>query len=133
MMQSLTTQKTLDIGRELVKTGLDDLVDGGFWIWELNTDIEFYSPKFIHTLGFKDESDFPPTPNSWIKAINITDGKIAMNNYKLALDNKDDSKYKQLVTYTKKDKTTITFICSGKLLKVKGKYKYLIGTHKIQK
>lgn len=131
MMMANSGKDLMSMGSELVKSDFDDLTDGGFWIWEINTNKEFYSPKFRSTLGYIGEEDFPSTPDSWQKSINKKDLDIAIKNFKEVLKTGNDEKYNQVVEYTTKNGNLITFICSGKLLKIEGEYKFLVGTHKI--
>ena len=132
MIASLKTEDVLKIGKELVKLGFDDITDGGFWIWEVGTNIEFYSPKFRSVLGYEGEHDFPSLAQSWQDSIHLADLKLAIRSFNKALETGGEYPYDQFVTYSKKNGEKISFTCSGKLLKLKGEFKYLIGTHKIE-
>lgn len=120
-----------NIGKELMDSGADELTDGGFWIWDIESMDEFYSVNFRKSLGFKDENDFPSNSDSWQKQINKDDLRIATENFKSCLNDPLNHPYYQEVTYSKKDGSLLYVVCSGLLLKHKGSPKYLIGTHKI--
>lgn len=92
----------IEIGKELLELGADSLVDGGFWIWKINTENEFYSPNFRHCLGFTDTNDFPNLASSWMNQIIPEDLKIALDNYKKHVESRGEVSYIQNVTYNKK-------------------------------
>lgn len=128
----ISSDSVLDIGEELVKRGADDLTSGGFWIWDILNSIEFYSPKFRSTLGFKDEKDFPSVPSSWQKWIEKDSLDLAKRNYNKALRIDDGEPYKQEVIYNKKNGGKIKLLCSGTIIKgFENTPTALIGTHKI--
>lgn len=125
-------KNVLELGDELVSLGADKLPSGGFWIWDINNNIEFYSPKFRQSLGFGGETDFPSTPESWKKQINEEDLKVVFHNYEQHLKTEGQHPYEQKVQYTKKDGSKIDVICSGTIIKNENKQPIiLIGSHDI--
>lgn len=127
------TKTVIELGELLVESDADALADGGFWIWELDSNVEFYSPRFREVLGYEDENDFPNLASSWQDAIHLDSLKLAVFNYEMAIKTNNKHPYYQEVTYNKKDKSTISFLCSGIVIKHKGINRYLVGTHKILK
>lgn len=125
-------QNVLEIGQDLVDLGCDDLTNGGFWIWDVHSEIEFYSPNFRKSLGFEGEHDFPSVADSWMTHIYPEDKKIAIDNYYKNLNTKGDYDYYQEVKYYTKTKETLKTLCSGSLILDKnGDAQLLVGTHKI--
>lgn len=121
----------LEVGKMLEECHADDLTNGGFWVWEIGTDIEYYSPNFRKVLGFEGEHDFPSVAGSWQNQINEKDKVIALANFTNSLNDQKNNPYYQEVEYTTKLGKKINLICSGVIVSVKGKNKYLIGTHKL--
>lgn len=122
----------MDIGGYLVSQGAEKLIDGGFWIWDIVKNKEFYSPKFRQSLQYLSEADFPSLPTSWQNAIFPEDKIIAMQNADFHLESGGKKPYDQKVQYYKKDGSVLTVICSGTMLKnEKGDVVYMVGTHKI--
>ena len=70
----------------------------GFWVWDIENNIERYSPKFKETLGVSDEF-FPDTPDSWRKQISTDNLGDALHSYYLHVDTYGDHKYILNVTY----------------------------------
>lgn len=130
--ESHKSSDVIEIGESLVGLGCDELTTGGFWIWDIEKDIEFYSPKFRASLGFKNELDFPSVPTSWQKQINPKDLEIAIDNYNKHLSSKVQHPYYQKVTYTTKIGQEIEVLCSGTIVKNNLKKPIaVIGSHKI--
>ncbi len=135
IMAFLATQRrdlsVLDIGDQLYTLGCDDLSNGGFWVWSMNSDVEYYSPKFRSTLGYEGEEDFPSLSTSWKSRLTEEDLRIVFNNYDKAVKAETGHPYHQKVTYLKKDNLNrISVICSGTIVKDKnGLPIMLIGSH----
>lgn len=121
----------LEIGKELVSHGLDKVVTGGFWIWDIVEGIEFYSPVFLKSLGFKGEEDFPSVPQSWQDQISKEGLEAAIDNYEKHLATGGEHPYHQVVEYTKKDGGKITVLCSGTIVKKNRVPVILVGSHTI--
>jgi len=120
----------IELGQLLLDEIGDELADGGFWIWDFNSDDEFYSPQFRKSLGFEGEHDFPSKSTSWMNAIDEQDKERAFKNLDKNINN--EGAYYQIVTYTKKNGDPLTLLCSGSLMRdTKGKPLYLFGTHKL--
>ena len=121
----------LQIGNKLVGKGFDNLTDGGFWIWDINNNIEFYSPNFRKSLGFKGEKDFPSIPTSWQSYIDGNCLTIAISNFNRAVKSKGKEPYYQEVKYTTKKGEELNVLCSGMVINENNSPKFLVGTHKI--
>lgn len=74
------------IGDELTKSGADSLTDAGFWIWNINSNVEYYSPNFRGVLGFEGEEDFPSVSQSWQNNITNDGLKTAISNFKKPIE-----------------------------------------------
>lgn len=132
----------IEVGKHLMKLGSDEIVTGGFWVWKVDTGVEFYSPNFRKALGFKDETDFPSEDTSWQKQIEPKSLEIAMGNVKVVMDaaSKEPltsvyckAPYRQMVKYRKKGGGIVELFCSGTLLMYKGKPTLFVGTHKLKR
>ena len=122
----------IEIGHELVELGCDELVSGGFWVLDLGTTVEYYSPKFRSSLGYESEDDFPNHTDSWKNAIDENDLMVAVDNFNKHIGSDGVSPYYQEVTYNKKDGGQLRVLCSGCLIKDDaGQKSVLIGTHNI--
>lgn len=122
----------LKLGEKLSIETRDLITDGGFWIWDIKNNIEYYSPLFRKSIGFEGEQDFPSVPESWMRQIYDEDKEIAINNYTKTLESGGSHPYHQVVRYRTKNGQTIEVLCSGTLMREpNGNPKYLFGTHKI--
>jgi len=45
-------KSVIELGELLISAECDELTNAGVWIWEVETDKVFYSPKFCETLGY---------------------------------------------------------------------------------
>lgn len=114
---------------KLIKSGADDY-SLGFWVWDIENDIEMYSPKFRATLQYEGIHDFPNRPESWMKAIIPEDKQIAIANYKKHIETQGVEPYSQTVTYNRKYNGQIKISCYGKVVTWKdGNPKIMIGIH----
>ena len=130
LMNKNNSDGAIEIGKKLLRIGSDRICDGGFWVWGIQGEVEFYSPKFRNSLGFKGESDFPSLPNSWMEQIDKEDMDVAIDNYNKVVSGEKDSSYYQVVNYTKKDGSRMKVTCSGTLIRdKKGEPQFLVGTH----
>lgn len=118
----------VQIGKALVRNGADELFTGGFWIWDIHNNIEYYSPKFFMSLGYGYE-ELPHVPQTWMDLINEADMDIAIENFGKHVDSGGEHPYHQTVEYTTKTGKKIKLICSGSLVKEDGEQLALIGTH----
>lgn len=103
----------------------------GFWIWDIPNNVEIYSPKFRKTLGFKDESDFPNSPESWQNQISRKGKEKAMEAFELHAKSKGKHPYCLPVTYWRKGTGTVDLICHGKIISwtEDGLPSVMIGVH----
>ena len=120
--------KTMD---HLLNLNIDKKLEGGLWIWDIEKNIEVYSPRFRKTLGFKNEEDFPNTPESWQKQILEIDLKLALKNYNKHVETKGAWAYNQRVRYwNKKFDELISLQCFGAVVLWEPR-KIMIGMHNI--
>lgn len=118
------------IYEELISSGLDNNTLG-FWIWDIPNHVEIYSPKFRESLGFKNERDFPNSPDSWMDQIMPKDKDKAFANFEKHVSTGGEYQYEQTVTYRKKVRGEVELICMGKVVSWENdKPKLMIGVHK---
>lgn len=118
----------LKMGQDLFDLGFDNITDG-FWIWDINTNVEYYSPRFIDSLGYS-KQDCDNTTKFWMDRINKED----LNRAILAFNNhKDDpnSPYFLEVRYNHKEGKVINILCSGTIVNGDSDNPIMIGTHEI--
>jgi len=127
------TEDVLAIGQELLLNGADNLQDGGFWIWDFNSEDEFYSPKFRKVLGFSGEIDFPSHESSWRNQIFKEDLERVDEIMNVLINENKDINYDFDVSYYTKKNKVLKVNCSGLIFKKNGLNKYLIGSHTILK
>lgn len=116
---------------EFIKMGWDQYTLG-FWIWDIQKNIEHYSPGYRRTLGFSDCIDFPNSPQSWQNQILPKDLKRALVHYEEHFQSGGVKPYRIQVTYKKKDsEETIDVICLGKIVKWNKEKQplYMMGFH----
>lgn len=120
----------LELGEKLLFLGLD-LITDGFWLWDIATDIEYYSPKFRDSLGFKNELDFPSVAKSWQDAIFPSDAKVALESFNKHFSD-PKSPYYVDVRYNKKEGGVVRLICAGTIVnRDNPKRLLMLGTHRI--
>ncbi len=131
--QSVAVDKSsaLTIGGGLASLGADAVCNGGFWVLDIRTGQEYYSPKLITSLGFGPEDNIAPTQEFWQKHINPEDLELAKSNFSRALMVRNEDVYKQTVTYTTKSGETLRLICSGTIIWHGLEPVFMIGTHNI--
>jgi hypothetical protein len=104
----------------------------GFWILNTVTKEERYSPKFIHSIGYEGDHDFPPVMESWMKAIDPESLKPAYEDFVKHMDTKGDHPYLVHVKYNKKHGGQVELICSGAVVDWEHE-PIMLGSHEIIK
>jgi len=99
----------------LMETGLDN-VSQGFWIWDIDDNLELYSPKFREILGYDGELDFPSNPDSWQKAIDQKYLPGVMRTFEKHVESRGKEPYIQRVVYNKKNGGKVPVLCHGKVV-----------------
>lgn len=124
----------LTLGQKLLELGSDKLTDGGFWVLDCKTFVEFYSPQFREVLGYRGETDFPSVASSWRDLLDAeTLAEIDLN-YQQYVETKGEHPYYQKVCYPVKGGGSIEVVCSGTIkFDAEGKPDTMFGTHKIIK
>lgn len=128
--KALVHSKDLDlIMKKLLLFGLDTSTDG-FWILNINTREERYSPKFIASLGYEGDHDFPPVMQSWMNAIETESLELAYSDFEKHVDSLGEHPYHITVTYNKKHGGKVQLICSGVVVDWDNE-PIMLGTHEI--
>lgn len=128
---SLVSYDAKQIFNKLLKAGLD-VNSLGFWVWDIQKNIEYYSPKFRETLGYENTIDFPDVPESWQRSIDPPDLKKALENYNKHVETGGEYYYIQPVTYNKKNGDKVNVICHGKVVQWNEKTnmpEIMVGVH----
>lgn len=124
-------KNAIELGNLILELDFDNRTDG-FWVLQIGTDIEYYSPKFREILGYEDEKDFPNVPKSWQDAIDSFDAKEATEAYEKHLAD-PDYPYVLNVVYNKKHGGRVALICSGTIVNRDEDVQFMIGTHELIK
>jgi len=115
----------------LTRSGLDKQTKG-FWIWDIENNIELYSDKFIAALGFK-RDEVNNDPSFWQGLIFKADLKVAAYNFELHVISKAKEQYIQTVKYQTKKGGVLKVLCHGKIMswvdEEKTQPKLMIGVH----
>ena len=120
----------IEIGEHLQKTGIDDALTGGFWLYGYNVHDCYLSDKLIESLGYTREEvphsvDFfyEAAENTHLtKGFEMIDGLVAKQSEKCFINYLD---------YYTKDGKTIKVECTGTIIYSFGKPLVVIGTHDI--
>lgn len=125
---SRTISNVIEIGRLMFQLGSDKMTDCGYWIWNIDTDECYYSPKFIHCLGYE-ESEFDYNGTVFRKLMKEESLKTAMERADKLLKLGKTSTITNTVVYTRKDGTEATFDCSVTTIDRNGILSILFGVH----
>jgi PAS domain S-box-containing protein len=125
---SRTISNVIEIGRLMFQLGSDKMTDCGYWIWNIDTDECYYSPKFIHCLGYE-ESDFDYNGTVFRKLMKEESLKTAMDKTQNLLKLGKSSTITNTVVYTRKDGKEVTFDCSVTTIDRNGILSILFGSH----
>ena len=128
IVKNVAGDDVIKIGKALLDFGFDDTTDG-FWVLDMHSGIEYYSPKFIRSIGYTAE-EFPPVPESWQGAIFEEDLKQAVEDY---YKHEADPAHPYYVTvrYRHKEGKTVKLICAGTIVNRGGEKPIMLGTHEI--
>lgn len=127
MSQGNASKNAIDYGQTVTSMGGDKITNGGFWLWQIDDNIEYYSPSFYNALGYEDQ-EFPYHASEWQSRITKKDLAVAMYNFTKHIQTGGDHPYYQVVNFHKKDGTIIPILCSGSIVQ-NGVRDYLVGTH----
>ena len=106
-----------------------DVVNDGYWDWELGTDNEYLSPKFKEMFGYRDD-EMENKASAWQHLIFPEDFAKAKKNLQLHLETDGEYPYFQEVRYKHRNGSTVWVFCRGIALKDdKGKFVRMVGTH----
>ncbi len=124
-MESLysTNEELLEILETIIECSND-----GFWSWDLETDVEYLSPRFKEILGYS-INEMENNAHEWQKLIFKEDLELALYNLDKHLKDPNHSYY-QKVRYRHKDGSIVWVICRGIAIRNKdGKPTKLVGIH----
>ena len=125
---SRTISSVKDIGSLMYQLGSDNMTECGYWIWNKDTDECYYSPKFIHCLGYTQE-EIEYNSSTFRKLMNDSSLKMAIEKTDRLLQLGKTSSIINTVVYKKKDGTEITFDCSVTTIERNGLISILFGAH----
>jgi PAS domain-containing protein len=126
---SKTYKSVVEIGRLMLQLGSDHMTECGYWIWDMKSDECYYSPKFIHTLGY-DEKEIEYTGDTFRKLMDKESLASAWANTQELLAKGISATIVNSVKYVKKDGTTILFDCTVTTIAKDGLLSILFGLHK---
>lgn len=129
---SKTYKSVVEIGRLMLQLGSDNMTECGYWIWDMKTDECYYSPKFVHTLGYTEE-EIEYTGDTFRKLMDKESMDMAWDSTKELLAKGVSATIVNSVRYTKKDGTIILFDCTVTTIAKDGLLSILFGLHKEKK
>ena len=118
------------LGDKLLEMGSDELTNGGYWIWDYNTNEVYYSPLFCTSLGF-DYGDFGTS----LEGFYNSDEEMLSKGMKMIgklIDEHSHGCFVNDVIYYSKDDKEVMVECSGTVFYKEDKPIYVLGTHKIR-
>lgn len=109
-------------------TSLTDSTNDGFWVWFVNEDYEYLSPRFKEILGYKDD-EMENKPSSWQKLMYPEDIKKIFVAVQKCFDT--GVPFFQEGRYNHKKGHTVYVICRGNVIKrdKDGNALIVAGTH----
>ncbi len=119
-----------ELGEKLVIEHCDDIADGGFWVWNHNTNEVYYSPKFCNTLGY--EYGELGSGFGGFNRGNIEQMKLNMGMIQKLIDKGSKDTFNNYIDFTKKDGSIISIECSGAILFIGEVPFVILGTHKLK-
>ena len=118
------------MGKEVIESLNKELTSGGFFIWDLVNCDKFYSPNFIKSLGFKDESEFPYVAQSWKNQVFKEYQDIIIDRvHRYLVDGKDKDNVLRVEYHTKNNNDLEVFWSDTIIKSSKGEPTILVGTH----
>lgn len=128
----------IEIGKMMFRDGADKMVNGGFWIWDVNSYnenkndwVEYYSPLFRSSLEFENEVDFPNLASSWQNQITDDGLRTSLKNYEKALESKEENPYSQNVVFKTKNDNYLLVDHTGIIVWIENQPSFMIGFNKI--
>lgn len=119
-----------ELGEKLVSEQCDEISDGGFWVWNHNTNEVYYSPRFCTTLGYS-YGELGKGFSGFNRG-NPEQMKMGMALIQNLIDTKSHDTFINVIEFTKKDGSTILIECSGAVLFIDDIPFVVLGTHKIK-
>ncbi len=123
----LSNSDVITIGDNLLRMGFDSLCNGGFWVWDMISNEEYYSPLFEENLGVE---NLPQVAESWMKYITEEGLEEALTNLKKSVES-GENLYTQIVEYNRADGTSFKVICTGDFIYQDGKPVKMVGLHEL--
>lgn len=107
---------------------LENHANDGIWIWHIQDDYEYLSPRFKSILGYSDD-EMANHPSSWQKFVFPEDLKIMWDNVSNHFSGGPPLNI--ITRYYHKDGSTVYIQCNGAIVErfPDGKPKIMIGTH----
>lgn len=119
-----------EIGEKLVIDHCDEIANGGFWVWNHNTNEVYYSPKFCNTLGYE-YGELGKGFGGFNRG-NVEQMKNGMDMIQNLINTNSKDTFINYIDFTKKDGSIINIECSGAILFI-GEIPFVIlGTHKLK-
>jgi len=140
-MENLKKIQELTKTLERVESNLKEEIDildfllehftDGYWDWNVNTNVEYLSPKFKKQLGYN-EDEMENKPESWMSICNEEDLNRAYNKINTLIVGETDE-FEEILRFTHKKGDEIKILCCGKVVSrdSEGKAIRVVGVHSI--
>ena len=120
----------VEVGEYLQKTGIDDALTGGFWLYGYNVHDCYLSDKLIESLGYIRE-EVPPNVDFFYKAAENAHLNKGFEMIDELVAEQSEKCFINYLDYRTKDGETIKVECTGTVIYSFGKPLIVIGTHDI--
>lgn len=131
MLFNNSNKDVIKLGEHMTENGTDDLLEAGFWIWDVSGNEKmYYSPNMVKQLGY-DFDTWEHVQGSFMKYMLPIDLKASIAKTQEMLEQKERNPFINIVNYTCADGSIKTFNCSGSIIFDKeDNPMFIIGTHK---
>jgi len=120
----------VEVGEYLQKTGIDNALTGGFWLYGYNAHDCYLSDKLIESLGYIRE-EVPPNVDFFYKAAENAHLNKGFEMIDELVAEQSEKCFINYLDYRTKDGETIKVECTGTVIYSFGKPLIVIGTHDI--
>lgn len=131
LIQNVSNATLFNVGEKLVADHCDEVADGGFWVWNHNTNEVYYSPKFCSTLGYT-YGELGRGFGGFNRG-NVEQMKRGLTMIQNLIDTKSHDTFVNAIEFTKKDGSTILIECTGAVVFIEDVPYVVLGTHKLKR
>jgi len=121
----------IEIGKQLQKTGIDEALSGGFWLYDYVTHDCYFSDKFITSLGYERE-EVSNTVDFFYKTADKTHLTKGFDMIEDLINETSELVFINRLDFYTKSGETLDIECAGTVIYSFGKPIMVVGTHDIE-